>query len=485
MYNAKGRLIQIKENGHRLFLDPSRPVWFVVNREGADVIEGLMNGDIVSEHAENMQFLEELNAKDLIGKAALEVEEYAGRGGFINSDFLEELWLHVTDSCNLACKHCLVNAGKNSPGNARELSTEEIGGIIDQARLMGTGRFYFSGGEPFMRRDIFDLIEKVTEKDQLAILTNGSMIKKNQERIRKLRNRNRILFQISLESDKESVHDDLRSEGSFKSALEGIKALTALDMTPVVAMTMTRKNISDVSAVNKMLKDLGIRFHHLIWLHKRGRAVSEEDLFVSTGEIASALEQLRLTSQQTGVAVTLQKAACVRVGGRRDTKYDLCHAGISTLAVGPDGRAYPCGALVGEARLACGSVLDRGLKNVWENDRVLKSIRETSQIDTPKCGSCPYRFYCGGGCISYKYYHSGRVSGEDLYCSAYKKLYERALVDTVRERCASMKPIKDRPYLYAASCPPETLPPGRDIDVRSFHCACVLTTNDDCRKTCG
>ncbi len=485
MKNAKSRLTHIKENGHRVFLDPSRPVWFVVNEKGAEVIDGLMKGHASAEDAECLRFLEELKKNDLLSKAIHEVNEYRGRSEYLENEDLEELWLHVTDLCNLECRHCLVGAGKACRSRGEELSKDEICGIIDEARSLGVRRFFFSGGEPFLRRDIFDLIEKVTEKDQLVILTNGSMIRKNMENIKKLRNSDRLLFQISLEGHKKEVHEGLRGKGSFDGALEGIRTLVALDLTPVVAMTLTRVNISSVEAVNRLLKDMGVRFHHLLWLHKRGRAAVNSDLYVSPEEIGDAIERLIDVSTETGVAVTLDKAACVRVGGRRDVKYDLCHAGCTTLAIGADGTAYPCGALVGEERLSCGSVPDRGLKDVWENSERLRDIRNASLIDVERCGSCRFRYYCGGGCISYKYFENGSLSGLDPYCGAYQMLYESAMIRTVRERCRDIEPVEDKPFLYAASCPPAKLPDGSAIDVRSFHCACVLTTKDESKKSCG
>jgi len=477
--------LKIRENGKRIFLDPSKPLWFAVNEKGADIVEGLLNGADSLEDTEALEFIKQLQSQELIDKAVLDVEIYPGRGGLVKHDILEELWLHVTNVCNLTCKHCLVSAVKKNKVSDREMSTDEIYGLVDEARVMGTRRFYFSGGEPFLRDDIFDLIEKVTEKDQLVILSNGSLISRYRETIDRLKHKQRIMFQISLEADCEEIHDGLRSKGGFKGAIEGIKTLIDMDMTPVAAMTITKINISRLCDVNRLLQDLGVRFHHLIWLHQRGRAADNQGLSVSPQEIAKDLEELQAVSSRTGVAVTVQKAACARVGGRRSIKNDLCHAGCGTMAIGPDGESYPCAALVGEKGMRCGSVIDEGLAAVWKDSEVLKDIRNASLTDTQKCASCSYRFYCGGGCISYKYFNNGHISGLDPYCGTYKVLYESALLNTVRERCKDIKPVKDRPVIYAASCPPAVLPPGQRLDVRSFHCACVLTTNDECKKDCS
>ncbi len=477
--------LKIRENGKRIFIDPSKPVWFAVNDKGADIVEGLLRGADYLEDAEALEFIKQLHSQELVDKAVLDVQKYSGRSGLIKHDILDELWLHVTNVCNLTCKHCLVSAVMKNDGSYREMTTEEIYVLVEEARSLGARRFYLSGGEPFLREDIFDLIERVTQKDQLVILTNGSLIKRNRKSLDGLRNKNRILFQVSLEADCEEIHDNLRSKGGFKVAIEGIKTLIDIGMTPVAAMTITKINISRLCDVNRLLQDLGVRFQHLLWLHQRGRAAGNRQLSIDPKEIAMKLEELQDVSSGTGVAVTVQKAACARVSGRRSIKNDLCHAGCGTLAIGPDGEAYPCGALVGEEALKCGSVVDEGLTAIWKDSKVLKDIRNASLTDTQKCASCSYRFYCGGGCISYKYFNNGHISGIDPYCDTYKVLYENALLNTVRERCKDIKPVKDRPVIYAASCPPAELPPGQRLDVRSFHCACVLTTNDECKKDCS
>ncbi len=84
---------------------------------------------------------------------------YPGRAAPVAPSHLSELYVFVTNDCDLRCTHCYVSSGDFVPEN--ELTANDLSHLIDEAREPGVQRFYFTGGEPFMRCDTFDLIEYV------------------------------------------------------------------------------------------------------------------------------------------------------------------------------------------------------------------------------------------------------------------------------------------------------------------------------------
>ncbi|MGR3218797.1 MAG: radical SAM protein, partial [Candidatus Anammoxibacter sp.] len=123
-------------------------------------------------------FMDDLSRSHFISSEAIQNQKYSGRAGLIPLDTINELWIHTNNTCNLTCSHCLVDS---SPSGDKGLSTDQIKTIIDSAIKSGTGRFYFTGGEPFLRDDIFDLIDHVCTKNkkELIILTNATLLKDN------------------------------------------------------------------------------------------------------------------------------------------------------------------------------------------------------------------------------------------------------------------------------------------------------------------
>jgi Radical SAM superfamily len=98
---------------------------------------------------------------------------YPGRSALIRPEGLRELWVQLNDNCNLAYGHCLVGSG---PGKETGLPLGRLKTIVDQAVELGIERLYLTGGEPFVRRDIFSLLKHATEGRglEVIVLTNGT-----------------------------------------------------------------------------------------------------------------------------------------------------------------------------------------------------------------------------------------------------------------------------------------------------------------------
>jgi sulfatase maturation enzyme AslB (radical SAM superfamily) len=89
---------------------------------------------------------------------------YSGRTAAVSLGRLADVYLFVTNDCNLRCTHCYVSSGDYLL--PREMATDEIFGLIDQARYLGATRFLVTGGEPFMVRDIYDISRRITAENR-------------------------------------------------------------------------------------------------------------------------------------------------------------------------------------------------------------------------------------------------------------------------------------------------------------------------------
>ncbi|MDP2560066.1 radical SAM protein [Psychrobium sp. 1_MG-2023] len=146
--------------------------------------------------------------------------------GYIQPGKLKELWFHTGTRCNLACDFCLEGS---SPSDKRLAAPkfEEAKPFIDQAISMGVEQFSFTGGEPFLVKDIIKMIDYASQHCPVLVLTNGTKpLIKRFESLRALSdNPHPISLRVSFDHLDPTAHDAHRGEGNFAKALSGLIAL--------------------------------------------------------------------------------------------------------------------------------------------------------------------------------------------------------------------------------------------------------------------
>lgn len=146
--------------------------------------------------------------------------------GYIESHQLKELWFHTGTRCNLSCSFCLEGS---SPSSKRldAPSLHEVKPYIDEALDMGVEQFSFTGGEPFVIKDIIRILDYASRHRPCLVLTNGTtpMIKRLDELAQLSNNPHAISLRVSLDHPNAEQHDAGRGEDSFATALSGLKLL--------------------------------------------------------------------------------------------------------------------------------------------------------------------------------------------------------------------------------------------------------------------
>lgn len=156
--------------------------------------------------------------------------------GFIRPHALDELWFHTGTACNLACPFCLEGS---KPGDDRLqlLRFEEVVPFVDEALGLGVKQFSFTGGEPFINKDIVRILDYALQYRPCLVLTNATEpLIKRLKQLEPLRDRPYALsFRVSLDYPDAARHDAGRGEGMFARALEGLRALHELGFNVSVA----------------------------------------------------------------------------------------------------------------------------------------------------------------------------------------------------------------------------------------------------------
>ncbi|MBM3261860.1 MAG: methyltransferase domain-containing protein [candidate division Zixibacteria bacterium] len=491
-----------------LMMDPDAPNWIGTDRRGARLLRMLDGhrtfGEVVSLYAQENamdvakawlhchDFVKEAMRYNMVSLKPFVSPPYAGRAAVAKADRLSELWIHTNNSCNLTCAHCLVSS---SPHGEAGLPTETLKRIIDEAVDAGVERFYFTGGEPFVRKDLFDLIGYVTDRADLVILTNAMLLHGTRLNRLAAMDASRLRFQVSVDGSTPKINDPIRGEGSFAGTIRGLKNLKSIGFDPTITTVVTPDNVDDVPNVTRLAGELGLSTHHLMWMHARGRATEPggTGIVLSVERLIETAKKARAAGEEVGVTIDNYQAMENRVNGEPSVKLDLSLAGWGSLCVYADGHVYPSASFAGHGPLDMGSVLERPLKDIWLDSPIARHFREATVQQKDVCHACHLKFVCGGGDIEHSYFHSRRIEGEgrllawDPYCELYRHfIYEGMGKLTEDKARAKVNSGYNSPPLHHAMGEGAVVcganghaPRPGALRVEMLHSNCVLTYDLD------
>ncbi|MBI4775648.1 MAG: methyltransferase domain-containing protein [Deltaproteobacteria bacterium] len=462
-------LVRIQGSRFPIYLMPDLPMWFVPSPAADELLRrqpgnmGTVSGrgqDSAVSKALDMEAL--MRSLDFPGHSS-----YKGRA-HLELEGLSEVWFHLTDACNLQCRHCLFSC---KPGPATFLPRERIEALVAEAVNIGCKLVCFTGGEPFVYPDFPDVLDSLTRRRNLriAVLTNGLLIPRRLERIKRLDN-DRIHFQISLDGPRAS-HDFLRGKGAFHRTLSAVESLVSLKVPCSVAMAVNAENAAHMHTVVQIVHDLGVPTVHFLWHFQRGEGAKMDrlDLEKLIGEFRKAAKKAR----ELGVSIDNLEALGAQLFSYPGTRFDLGNAAWESLAIGPDGSVYPTPAMVGRKSFLAGNA-SSGIETVWRTSKLLDRIRRASLMDVPEMASDPWRFVLGGGDLD----HCAASGDHDqqsgiLTKDPYAPLYREMAVMLIEEEAEHL-PVPDHPGLILRMGDITTDCPS-DKQVNFTHCNCLLS----------
>jgi radical SAM protein with 4Fe4S-binding SPASM domain len=245
--------------------------------------------------------------------------------------------------------------------------------------------FNVTGGEPFLRADLFKILEDMGRKGfDLYLLSNGILI--NRDKAVRLADLGIKGVQISLEGPEE-IHESIRGKGSFSASLKGIAHLISEGITVTLNMTLSELNAGNISEMVELTKSLGL----------------------------NRLGFSRLVPSGKGAGLLPYTLSRENVEDLGDVPLGGCAAGVSGLTILPDGTITPCRRLP----VSVGNIRKDSLRELWVTSPILESLRDRSQYQG-KCGSCKRWAACRGcRAIAYAYSQAkgeGHLLAEDPQC---------------------------------------------------------------------
>jgi len=181
----------------------------------------------------------------------------------VNLTHLDDLWFQVGGTlCNLTCHHCFISC---SPHNRSFgfLDLETVRRYLDESVELGVKEYYFTGGEPFLNRDMPAILDLTLKYGPATVLTNGTVLKP--EWLTRLRDAEResrysLEFRVSIDGYTAEVNDAVRGAGTFERILRGIELLVAFGFLPIITVTRVDDDADDAklyAAFVRLLKEHG------------------------------------------------------------------------------------------------------------------------------------------------------------------------------------------------------------------------------------
>lgn len=336
---------------------------------------------------------------------------------------------NFTNACNLNCKHCYQTASVPTPD---ELTTEEAFEAVDNMADEGVAHIAFSGGEPLVRKDFFEVAGYATKRDiAFSVATNGTTLTK--DKVRKLEELDCQYIQISLDGTK-ATHNSMRGANAYERTIAGIQNAAASPITLGIAMTVTQDNINEVQDVIDIAEETGANiFMHYNFI-PTGRGKDMLDLDLSPDQREELLAFLAAESRRRDIKLLSTAPQFGRVtaqGGMYTSMshFDVvsqtslgkkvaflaefvggCGTGRLYCALQPNGDVTPCVFVP----VVLGNIRNESLLDIWTSSPLLERIRKRDAFPG-QCGRCESRNICGGcRARAYAYFHD--VQEDDIGC---------------------------------------------------------------------
>lgn len=293
--------------------------------------------------------------------------------------------------CNAKCLHCYSSSGPQA-NDPNELTTQEALDMIDDLADSGLLILAFSGGEPLLRKDIFQLIERAANRSLVVnIASNGRLI--TEPIAKKLANSGVRSVTVSLDASVAELHDYFRqSKGLFDKATKAISLLANEGIRVVVSFTPTMLNYTESRNVVNLARKLGASAVNMSEYVPAGRGTLELALPPQLlREVVQEWINMRAEFKDVLQIIWHDCRAALLVSDKDRDKYSGCGAGKLTARIMADGTLTPCVFL----STSVGNLKQKVFKEIWQTSPLLEAIR-TRDLHEGNCSSCEHKSKCGG-----------------------------------------------------------------------------------------
>ncbi|MCX5834373.1 MAG: SynChlorMet cassette radical SAM/SPASM protein ScmF [Deltaproteobacteria bacterium] len=339
------------------------------------------------------------------------------------------IYFYLTEGCNLCCRHCWIQPKfQNGERVYPSLDVGLFKSIIEQAKPLGLNSVKLTGGEPLLHPQIGELLEHIKKEElRLTIETNGVLC--TPDLARQIASCQNPFVSVSIDGADAETHEWVRGvAGSFQQAIDGVRNLVEAGIHPQIIMTIMCRNYDQMEDVVRLAEGLqasSVKFN-IVQPAARGEKMHE------TGETLTIEELVEIgrwveneLSARASIGLYHSHPAAFRpmskMFGDNGDGCGVCGV-LGILGVLGNGSYALCG--IGETvpELVFGHAAKDRLADIWENNSVLKELREgLPDRFEGICGDCVMKGICLGSCVAQNYYSAKNLWAGYWYCEAAKK----------------------------------------------------------------
>ncbi len=318
---------------------------------------------------------------------------------------------NLTKKCNLRCPHCYMEAGRPA---TRELTTDECLALIDEMQALGTEMLILTGGEPLLRKDIFDIARYASRRGLWVVMgTNGVLV--TDKVAQKMVECGVKGVGISIDSVDPAKHNSFRGgPNAWQYSVRALEICRAHGLEVLVQTTVMAMNYDEIPELIAFAREKGAWSFNLYFLVQTGRGQQMNDLSAEQTEAMLT----RLVDTQDAYRPMLVRSKCAPqfkqiayAKGRGGLESGGCMAGTQYCRITPEGDVTPCPYMT----VVAGNVLEQSFTEIWQTAPVLQELRDVEQLKG-RCGQCEFKELCGG-CRCRAYAATGDYLQEDPACT--------------------------------------------------------------------
>ena len=322
----------------------------------------------------------------------------------------------ITRACALACLHCRAQAQPKPDPN--QLTTAEAMSVVDQIRDMGDPILVITGGDPLMRRDVYDILTYAAGHGLRTSLTPSATALVTPKNLARVRESGVVRVAISLDGPAADTHDRFRGfSGSFQRTLEIMRDVREAGLTLQINTTVSRYNLAELEEMPEIVAEAAAVQWSVFFLVPTGRGKAED--MISAEEHERVFHWLYDLSREAPFDVKSTAAPPYRrVAIQRSRGDDPVRGGTSKQPIAGagyrfqdglhrpalgvnDGKGFAFISHTGDVcpsgflPLAAGNVRERPLADIYRTSSLFRDLRDPEKLKG-RCGACEYRTVCGG-----------------------------------------------------------------------------------------
>ncbi len=326
----------------------------------------------------------------------------------------------ITKACALNCIHCRAVAQKKR--NPLELTTAEGFRLIDQIVEMGKPILIVTGGDPLMRRDVYDLLGYAVGKGLRVALSPSATKLVKREALQRVKDAGVHMVHLSVDGSRPEIHDTFRGfKGSFQRSIEILHDLKDLDIPFQIGTTVNRHNLLDLPDIARVVEEVGATVWSVFFLVPTGRGqvsdmitpAEHEATYNWLYEFSQRVPfHIRTTAAQAYRRVVIQRTRAAQDAPDKEegapVQWELTGAGYAFKEgrapvekgvndgngfcfVDHLGNVCPSGFL----QIPAGNVRQQHVAEIYRNAPLFLDLRDPDKL-TGKCGACEFKQVCGG-----------------------------------------------------------------------------------------